>query len=180
MNDWTERECQKLTELWNLNLTAAQIAAVMGKSRNAVLGKRNRLGLAERGSPIVKQAISEAERQRRFRLKQQRAAQKSQRRLEARAEQIKRAQERERKRREKAAMMQLAFALVNPDAAPVPFAELAGRPNLCRYPVNSGWCGRDTHGAGSWCPHHRTIVFIKRTSPDEQQNAIPAPAVAAE
>lgn len=46
---WTDERVEQLTGLWNEGLTASQIAlALGGVSRNAVIGKVHRLGLAGR------------------------------------------------------------------------------------------------------------------------------------
>lgn len=50
--DWSDRAIKKLTELWALGLSTAEIGRQMGCSKNAVIGKKNRLGLAGRKSPI--------------------------------------------------------------------------------------------------------------------------------
>jgi hypothetical protein len=50
--EWMPADIDRLRELWAQNLTAAAIAAELGKSRNAVLGKAHRLGLAARPNPI--------------------------------------------------------------------------------------------------------------------------------
>src|SRR3954453_18214202 len=46
---WTEERIELLTKLWSEGLSASQIAAELGGdvSRNAVLGKAHRLGLAQ-------------------------------------------------------------------------------------------------------------------------------------
>ncbi|MGY3359770.1 hypothetical protein ACVWZK_006433 [Bradyrhizobium sp. GM0.4] len=41
---WTEDEMSTLRQLWQKGLSASQIGARLGKSRNAVLGKLHRLG----------------------------------------------------------------------------------------------------------------------------------------
>ncbi len=47
---WTDERVEKLQELWNEGMSAAQIAkALGGVTRNAVIGKVHRLGLSNRG-----------------------------------------------------------------------------------------------------------------------------------
>jgi GcrA cell cycle regulator len=58
---WTEERVEKLQELWNEGMSAAQIAKVLGGvTRNAVIGKVHRLGLSNRAQP-AKAAPAEAE-----------------------------------------------------------------------------------------------------------------------
>ncbi len=47
---WTEERVELLRKLWGDGLSAAQVAAELGPgiTRNAVIGKIHRLGLAER------------------------------------------------------------------------------------------------------------------------------------
>ena len=49
---WTETLQARLRELWEQGLTASQIAAELSVTRNAVIGKADRLGLSGRPSPI--------------------------------------------------------------------------------------------------------------------------------
>jgi GcrA cell cycle regulator len=49
---WTDERVEKLQELWNEGMSAAQIAkALGGVTRNAVIGKVHRLGLSNRAQP---------------------------------------------------------------------------------------------------------------------------------
>jgi GcrA cell cycle regulator len=52
---WTEERIELLTKLWTEGLSASQIAAELGGdvSRNAVLGKANRLGLTHGSSKVA-------------------------------------------------------------------------------------------------------------------------------
>lgn len=50
---WTEERVTALQQLWAQGLSASQIAERLGSvTRNAVIGKAHRLGLASRPSPI--------------------------------------------------------------------------------------------------------------------------------
>lgn len=51
MTGWTEEKIEQLRALWSRGFTASQCAAAIGDglSRNAVIGKIHRLGIAERG-----------------------------------------------------------------------------------------------------------------------------------
>ena len=47
---WTEEEHNTLVEMWRAGHTAAAIAATLGKSRNAVLGRAHRNGVSRNGA----------------------------------------------------------------------------------------------------------------------------------
>ena len=54
--DWTEEKMDLLKSLWTQGKSASEIATILGEevSRNAIIGKAHRLGLAGRPSPIKK------------------------------------------------------------------------------------------------------------------------------
>ena len=45
--EWTEQETQTLKRLWGTGISARHIAAEIGRSRGAVIGRANRIGLAK-------------------------------------------------------------------------------------------------------------------------------------
>ena len=48
-NYWTKQKVAKLTKLWEQGVSAREIASKLGEvSRNAVIGKANRLGLSKK------------------------------------------------------------------------------------------------------------------------------------
>ncbi len=50
---WTDERTEQLKSLWTEGLSASQIARVLGGvTRNAVIGKVHRLGLASRVTPV--------------------------------------------------------------------------------------------------------------------------------
>lgn len=57
---WDEPKIAKLCQLWAEGLSTAEIGRRIGMSKNAVAGKRNRLGLPERPSPIKRGAEPKA------------------------------------------------------------------------------------------------------------------------
>jgi len=51
-NYWTKAKVDKLSKLWGQGVSARDIAAKLGNvSRNAVIGKANRLGLSKKNIP---------------------------------------------------------------------------------------------------------------------------------
>jgi GcrA cell cycle regulator len=53
---WTDEKVELLTRLWQQGKSASEISAELGDvTRNAVIGKAHRLGLASRPSPIKRQ-----------------------------------------------------------------------------------------------------------------------------
>jgi GcrA cell cycle regulator len=57
--EWTASQEAQLRQLWDAGHSMAAIGVKMGCSKNAVAGKRNRMGLTERGSPINPAARSD-------------------------------------------------------------------------------------------------------------------------
>ncbi len=50
---WNDEKVDKLKELWGKGNTASQIAQIIGDvSRNAVIGKANRLGLSKKNNTV--------------------------------------------------------------------------------------------------------------------------------
>ena len=60
--NWSEDRVEQLKTLWTEGLSASQIArALGGVTRNAVIGKVHRLGLAGRASPSRSRAAAAAD-----------------------------------------------------------------------------------------------------------------------
>ncbi|MGV6821146.1 MAG: GcrA family cell cycle regulator [Parvularcula sp.] len=58
---WTEERVEQLKQLWGEGLSASQIANAMGGvTRNAVIGKVHRLGLAGRATPAAPKPVNSA------------------------------------------------------------------------------------------------------------------------
>ncbi|MGB0785795.1 MAG: GcrA family cell cycle regulator [Alphaproteobacteria bacterium] len=55
---WTDDDIEKLKKLWSEGHSTAEIGRLIGKSKNAVVGKAHRLNLAARPSPIKKSAVT--------------------------------------------------------------------------------------------------------------------------
>lgn len=55
---WTQEESRRLGELWALGTPSRDIAALMNRPKDSIVGKVRRLGLTARPSPIVRKEIS--------------------------------------------------------------------------------------------------------------------------
>ena len=54
-NYWTKKKVEKLTKLWEKGISAREISEKLGEvSRNAVIGKANRLGLSKKSTKLLK------------------------------------------------------------------------------------------------------------------------------
>ena len=149
---WTDSQVEELKRLTAEGWGDSQIGSYIGKSRNAVIGKRHRLGMALPNRP----EISEEERLRR-----------EQRRNERRAEYA-RAQRLYAKRRyeepHNRAMAQIVAAI--PDLVPVERVSLINlQDHHCRWRLDDKgedglylFCGRQTAHKTSWCEHHWYVV----------------------
>jgi len=58
--EWNDETIARLRTLWNEGLSTAEIGRRMAVSKNAVVGKAHRLGLAARPSPIRRDALGTA------------------------------------------------------------------------------------------------------------------------
>ena len=55
---WTDEDIERLKKLWSEGHSTAEIGRLIGKSKNAVVGKAHRLSLAARPSPIKKSSVT--------------------------------------------------------------------------------------------------------------------------
>ncbi|WP_371833230.1 GcrA family cell cycle regulator, partial [Ferrovibrio sp.] len=51
---WTDEKVKLLVQLWDSGQSITQIGKALGMTRNAVVGKAHRIGLAKRASPIMR------------------------------------------------------------------------------------------------------------------------------
>jgi hypothetical protein len=160
---WTEARENQLRDLWSTQLSAKEIAAVMGgfehtpdNGRNAVLGKAYRMGLsakAKPGAPAVKRH-GDIDRER---------------------------------RRQEARFQRAPVCKVAKRAAPaavaeslnIPFDDLRNfnsvDPNQCRFIDNDTHpfiaCGAETPPGKSYCAHHHAITHSRRIAITESDRA---------
>jgi len=152
---WTEPRIETLTRLWRSGLSAAQIARTLGGvTRNAVIGKLHRLGLAGRATPQSPRPIRTA-------------------RASSRPPRVRRHPQ-----------TSLPARLHEARAPELEATEIAGAFDLatlashaCRWPIGDpratgfGFCGR-TVNAGSYCEAHRRRAYRPAAEPLERDPAV--------
>lgn len=143
-NKWPPEKIERLKRLWELGWSSALISRDLDISRNAVIGKKNRLGLSAR-----RPAINEAARTRRAAIAKRRAE---------RAE----ARKRGKVHREKP-MPLPAVKPINPHNPGVTIDGLRwhkGKPANCRAIVHYNlYCGEPNYPGESYCPGHCALHF---------------------
>jgi GcrA cell cycle regulator len=66
-SDWTDERAETLRALWlqqDPHLSAGRIAQLMGTTKNAIIGRAHRMGLAARPSPITPRGVPKPPRER--------------------------------------------------------------------------------------------------------------------
>jgi GcrA cell cycle regulator len=141
-----------LRALWAEGLSTAAIGRRMSITKNAVVGKANRLGLPARAIPIV------PKKPRKPRL-------------------IGRAPKWALPREEAPSTLPALIAPVVPIAAPAPAAAPSPRPVVfvqvskpCCWPINDPprggkwlWCEADSIPGKPYCPEHTAVAYVART-----------------
>jgi GcrA cell cycle regulator len=153
---WTEERVELLRKLWNEGLSASRVAAELGDgiTRNAVIGKIHRLGLAERAKSPAAQRPRSAKQQRQ--------------------------QSPQDRQQGPVVLGNVALALAaEPVTAPVqrrdddvviPISERVTlmdlRESMCRWPMGDPsnsefrFCGaRSPAGSGPYCAHHARVAY---------------------
>jgi GcrA cell cycle regulator len=151
---WTDERVELLRKLWNDGLSASQVAAELGPgiTRNAVIGKIHRLGLAERAKAVSAQRprVAKAPRQTQPRMNGVSSH----------------------------GNLALAFAphaLTSPRLAPeeevvIPISErvtlMELRESMCRWPMGDPtspefrFCGgKSKIGGGPYCAYHARVAY---------------------
>lgn len=146
--DWTEERIKTLTKLWSEGRSASIIGAKIGMTRNAVIGKRIRLGLPDRGNRGGwRRPLSPREDQERH-IRELRAF------------------ETKMKPAPKPQPMKADDAL-----APLMIPLLDLEPHMCRWPVNSPergeeflFCAHEKERGSPYCSFHESIAWAGRPS----------------
>ncbi len=150
-NFWTPEKVERLTQRWKDRQTAAVIAEEFGTTRNAILGKINRLGLSC-SKPQVAQ-LSDAEREERRKVYLARQVQ---------------LQNIRRKKQRDIQMPKIEASIPDSRALLIPLMQLrdyrGSEPNQCRYiadePPGPDYiaCGLETAAGASYCPSCLRVV----------------------
>jgi GcrA cell cycle regulator len=151
---WITERVDRFKQLWNLGLSASDIAAELGHgiTRNAVLGKAHRMGLSSH-KPMIK---PRKEKPLRIRLSTTTA-------------------------RQSKPPTPIADPVVVPTCTPVTFAELAD--HHCRYPIGDGpilFCGAHKMEGFSYCGFHYQRCHVVNSALSRSEYEIRARLMAKE
>ena len=151
---WTPDQVSKLKELYGKGNTAGQIAAIIGKTRNSIIGKSFRLKLSAKSSPKNNNLKHVS-------LRQENATQPGR---------------KTRKSKFKSLLLDKDFEPENPKS----LEEL--HDNICRWPIghpnepNFYFCGRKSMKDFSYCRLHVLYAFQPKNKKEdvvEKGNEIP-------
>ena len=177
---WTAEQVELLDRLWNDDgMTASQCAAVLGVTRNAVIGKVHRENYPKRKGHIKGPRRGSMP-------WSPEAKERARRRSEARrAEKVKKIAARVIPQPPKEAFKPdpeaLAVGTWNPLPGTTPVGMMDLSHSTCRWPVSDGapflFCGCEVAEGSSYCPTHKHIGAGKGTP--SEQNAVKAAKKAA-
>lgn len=174
MTEWTIERSEELKQRWAGTESATVIAAAMGMTRNAILGRVYRMDLPARGSRKLSEEAREVSRKNRNRSRAARAQDERQKTMEADV-QLSRAVSIVPKKQYVQPVQHWTGEPLN-----IPLADLrrySGKsPNQCRYiasePPGPDYicCGIETEAGRSYCAHHHTIThdYRREASPSIQ------------
>lgn len=156
---WTDDRIERLKKLWEDGFSASQIAAELGHvSRNAVIGKVHRLGLASRKTTTTilapKKPASST-----FRPVSKLGARRAAARI-ADGNAVVIAQQEESEDRMQASVL--------PVFPRVTLVEL--KPSSCKWPIGDPltpefrFCGAPTEGGSPYCSHHACLAYQPRAA----------------
>ncbi len=181
---WTEERVEILKKLWGDGLSASQIAAQLGEvSRNAVIGKVHRLGLARR-APSSRSQVSVPRKTRRSRAGKANGPTYS-----TREKNVMKAQGRAPDIWNKAPVPQPVAPVPTKavDELVIPLAERKTiatlEPCSCRWPIGDPeeddfhFCGRRKLENAPYCEHHARIAYQPRQTRNLQAASRNAGAV---
>lgn len=163
--NWTDEEVATLTRMWGEGSSAGQIGKVIGRTRNSVIGRINRMGLTRKptgkhGGTVTKGHKPKSNPLRKSRAKDITIKQQS------RLQSLLREQARISKQREEA---KVSSIVCEPVEGGVELLDL--RPNQCRWALGDDlapppfkFCGAQTVAGKSWCSAHLARAF----QPDSQ------------
>ncbi|MCC3246701.1 GcrA family cell cycle regulator [Methylocystis sp. WRRC1] len=142
---WTEKEIEIVRDMWGTAASAAEIGKLLGRTKNSVIGRAHRMGLANAAKP-QHAPITKPPRP---------------------------AKARKPKERE-LSVPEIIPPPIDHIEIPegVSFADL--RANGCRWvignPEDLTCCGAPASHAGSaWCSHHRALVYVRPRKRDRSK-----------
>lgn len=161
-HEWTDGEVERLRELWAEGLSAGQIAAKMGMSRNAILGKRFRLSLPKRADANVARMKREARERKDRERRDRRNKEMREKRAAAAAGRRKPNPEGLPYKADPRPLRVSAWVAID-NREPIPLLQL--NDHTCKWPIDHEgrtlFCGAHSETGTPYCDHHRALARPK-------------------
>ena len=183
MSDWTDKKIEKLKKLWEKGYSAAEIGKKLGFSKNAIVGKVHRLGLANRASPIKSSSGKPASDSKAVSKKPTEKLEKPAKIVSLKHSKAEPVSRPSAPKAAKPAGLKIASNMTKALGG-ISMLELTS--DLCCWPIddvnseNFHFCGKKVFRSKPYCLEHCAVAYTNSSTPAEEREADEGAALSAE